>query len=96
MEVFFQVIEPILVLGLRGRDYPASRLEVKPRFCPGEVRVFPYADVYAGKTKIGTTPFPAKVVLEGTYNLRLVSDKQTKRKKVKIRADRTARVKVSF
>jgi hypothetical protein len=37
------------------------------------IDVQPWADVYLGAKKLGTTPFPPREFYEGTYTLKLVN-----------------------
>jgi serine/threonine-protein kinase len=60
------------------------------------VRVYPYAEIWAGKVRLGSTPFPDRKVTAGTWTLRLVSDGKTKTERVTVRAGKTSRVKASF
>ena len=59
-----------------------------------DVRAYPYADVYAGSVKLGTTPFSPLRLPVGTYDLKLKYQGQTQRRRVQIKAQKATRVKV--
>ncbi len=61
-----------------------------------EIRVFPFADVYIGSEKVGTTPFAPLKVVPGTYKLKFVNEGKTRKSTVTIRAGKIKRVKVNF
>jgi len=61
-----------------------------------DVRVFPYADVFLGPKKLGTTPFAPVTLPAGTYKLRLLHDGKEKKETVVIEKGRIARVKARF
>lgn len=61
-----------------------------------EIRVFPFADVYIGKEKIGTTPFAPLRLVAGKYKLKLKNGAKTRNESVTIRPGKIKRVKVNF
>lgn len=80
---------------INERQHTKKRVTVKK----GKVvfAVKPWAVVYLGNKKLGTTPMSPVSLFEGTYTLRLVNpDKGEKTVKVEVKAGKTAKVVESF
>jgi serine/threonine-protein kinase len=61
-----------------------------------KVRVYPYADVYAGSTKLGSTPLKTLTLTEGSYTLRFVAGDKKKTQRVTVRDGKTAQIRVNM
>ena len=71
-------------------DYGAlPRAKVHPR-------ANPYADVYLGSEKLGTTPFAPVEVVVGKYTLRFVKGKSEQKRTVDVKPGDIVRVIVDF
>jgi hypothetical protein len=61
-----------------------------------EVRAFPYADVFLGNRKLGTTPFQPIELPAGRCSVRAVSDGVEKTTEVLVEVGRTSRATFTF
>jgi serine/threonine-protein kinase len=61
-----------------------------------EFRIFPYADVQIGRTKLGTTPMPGQKLTAGKYRATLRFEEQTAKVSFRIEAGKNTTVKWSF
>jgi hypothetical protein len=60
------------------------------------VRALPYADVSLGSQRLGTTPFQAVDVVEGTCEVTFALEKRREKRVVRIRRGAQQRVQVDF
>ena len=61
-----------------------------------EVRLFPFGEVYIGKEKLGTTPFPPVKLVVGRYRLRIVYEGKEREELVSIREGKSTKVKLNL
>ena len=61
-----------------------------------QVRVAPWADVFLGRDKLGTTPLNDVPIVAGSYTVRLVHEGKTETKQIEVSANEIERVTHRF